>query len=97
MSLYYVIFLSFASGMLGGLGVYLGIHFVHLRFQLGLEYRLTDLEGRVSREQKIRAVGVHNDKKKSDRELLERIQEEASQQKPTLTLESWKTAGFRRK
>ena len=97
MGLQYVILLSFVCGVIGGLGVYLVLHWVHMRFQLALEYRLTDLEGRLSREQKIRAVGVHNSKKASDREFLEKVQEEAKNQAPALSLESWRMAGFKRK
>jgi len=87
-----VIFLGFFSGIAGGCLVYVLFHWGHTRFQLGLDYRLSDLEGRVSREVKIRAGTDTQSKKKFEQDLLEKIQTVPAE--PEITLKSWRDKAF---
>lgn len=86
--------LAFLAGIVGGGCLYLVVHWGHTRFQLGLEYRLSDLEGRVSREVKIRAADTHTKKKSIEETLLEKISNEPVE--PPLNLKSWVQQGFKR-
>lgn len=88
------LFLAFVCGIAGGGLSYLVFHWGHIRFQLGLDYRLSDLEGRVSREVKIRAAEAHQKKVNIDKELLEVIKEAKPQQE--LTMQSWRDNAFKR-
>lgn len=86
--------LVFLCGFLGsGLG-YLFFYWSHLRHSLGLEYRLSDLEGRVTREVKIRAAESHQKRKNADLDLLEQIKEQPA--KPELNLSSWIQNAYKR-
>ena len=60
----------------GGVVAYVLLNWAMTRFQLGLEYRLSDLEGRVNREVKIRASEASRGKKGTDQELLDQIKAE---------------------
>lgn len=93
-STFYAVFLGFLGGIVGGGCFYLVVHWGHIRFQLGLEYRLSDLEGRVSREVKIRAAETHSKKKSIEETLLEKISNEAPE--PELNMKSWIKDGFKR-
>ena len=93
-SLFFDVFLSFLGGIAGGCGCYVALHWSHMRFQLGLDYRLSDLEGRVGREVKIRAAETHVRKRAKEEDLFAEIHEQAKQ--PTVTLESWKQSAFKR-
>lgn len=93
-TLFYAVLLPFCSGLVAGGLVYLAIHWGHIKFQLGLDYRLSDLEGRVSREVKIRAADTHRDKKTIDQDLLEQIR--ASKEEAPDNLASWTKKAFGR-
>ena len=93
-SVFVALFLAFVSGFTGGGLCYLAFHWDHIRFQLRLDYRLSDLEGRVSREVKIRAAETHLKRKNLDEELLNAIK---TQEKPKeLTLSDWTKNAFKR-
>lgn len=57
------------------------------RFQLDLDYRLSDLEGRVNREVKIRANEASRKDRNIEKDLLEQIENAKSQ--PKMDLQSW--------
>lgn len=81
---------GFAGGSIGFLLLNWGL----LRVYLGLEYRLSDLEGKVIRETKIRASEMSRSGKSVDREILKEIAEQAGTQKTGLTLENWRKSKF---
>lgn len=93
-TLIYAFFLPFVWGVVGGGLAYVAVHWGHLRFQLGLDYRLSDLEGRVSREVKIRAADTHQNKKAADTDLLDQIK--ASKTEQPMTLDVWTKKAFNR-
>lgn len=88
------VFVAFICGNLGGIAAYIVLNWTQTRVMLGLEYRLSDLEGRVSREVKIRAMTEHKGKQKIEEELLQKIGEQA--ETPKLTLSSWTKKAFNR-
>ena len=90
----FAIFLGGLCGFLGGLCCYLVFHWGHLRFQLALEYRLNDLEGRVNRETKIRASEASKKSRNADAELLEQIKDQPVKQ--PFNLDTWRQKAFSR-
>lgn len=87
-----VFFMAILCGFMGGVLSYIAIHWGHIRFQLGLDYRLSDLEGRLAREVKIRASTDTQKKASTDRDLLEAIKN--APQKEELTMANWRTRAF---
>lgn len=85
---------GFISGIVGGCCIYLLVHWSHVRFQLGLDYRLSDLEGRVTREVKIRGLAAADKSKNWEKDFMEKIKVEKPEE--TLTLESWKAKAYKR-
>lgn len=90
----YAIFLAFLSGFLGGWLAVFVFRWDLRRVSLGLEYRLTDLEGRVNREVKLRAAEASHKSRTSDRDLLEQI--EAAKKTPAApSLQEWTASRFK--
>lgn len=91
-SIFSALILAIVCGFVGGILAYIGIHWGHVRFQLGLDYRLSDLEGRLQREVKIRAANENQKKITTDRDLLEAIKN--APKKEELTMENWRQRAF---
>jgi hypothetical protein len=87
------VFLQIFCGIVGGVCSYLLLNWVHLRVLLGVDYRLSDLEGRVTREVKIRASDASRNSRNWEKELLDKIQ--VSPEKTPLTLENWRQNKFK--
>lgn len=96
-TIFFVIFLSFTVGLGAGyLGGYL--RWSALRaLALGLECRVEELEGRMTREVKIRATEKHRDKKEIDAEIIAMAAKAKDQGAGnTLTLDDWRKKAFTR-
>lgn len=93
-SIFSALLLALFCGFAGGVLAYVAIHWGHIRFQLGLDYRLSDLEGRVAREVKVRAANEHLAKKNTDKDLLEQIKN--APPKEELTMKNWRERAFTR-
>lgn len=89
---FFSILLPIVCSMAVTVCLFLLLNWSVLRVYLGMEYRLSDLEGKVIRETKIRASDMSRSSKNLDRELLERISQE--NQKPKMTLENWRQSKF---
>ena len=90
------ILLQIVCGIVGGFFSFLLLNWGLARVCLDLRYRLTDLEGKVLREVKIRASEMSRSGKNVERELLKEIAEQNQNQKPALTLESWRASKFQK-
>lgn len=86
--------LGLVGGGIAAVGIYLALNWVHIRFQLALEYRLNDLERRVNHQSSILGSYESKRKKNVDSDLLEQI---TVVKKPTLDLDTWRKAAFARK
>lgn len=87
------VLLQIVCGMVGGVCSYLLTNWVQIRLSLGLDYRLSDLEGKVNREVKIRASEASRRNQHWDKELIEKIQMEKPQ--PNLDLKTWREQKFK--
>jgi hypothetical protein len=87
------ILLHIFCGILGGACSYLLLNWVHLRVLLGIDYRVSDLEGRVNREVKIRASEASRTSRNWEKELIDKMAE--TPEKPKLTLENWRQNKFK--
>lgn len=88
------IFLGLFAGSVGGGLFYLGINWSHIRFELALEGRVTDVEARLQREVKIARMEKFQDKKRGDSQLLEEVKNLKAE--PELNLKTWRERAFTR-
>lgn len=90
---FFAVLLQMVCGFIGGLCSYLLLNWVHTRVLLGLEYRLSDVEGRLTREVKIRASEMSRKAKNLEADALEELQRENVS--PKLTLQNWTNQKFK--
>ena len=96
MSIYTVVFVAIFCGFVGGGLFHAVFNWGLYRMALGFEYRLTDLEGRVTRETKIRASTASRTKKEAEQELLQESLNLVSGQNPaTPSLAEWTKQKFK--
>lgn len=98
---FFALFVPFLGGFAGGALSTLLIRWTLHRAALDLDYRLSDLEGRVNREVKIRAGVQTANKKKFEEEILEKISQESKAQNqtgvgPSPNLASWIQSKYRK-
>lgn len=89
---FFALILPIICGFVSGACSFLLLNWGLMRVYLGIEYRLTDLEGKVIRETKIRASEMSRSGKNADRDLIEKIAEQ--NQKPEMTVEGWRQSKF---
>lgn len=86
-TVFYAVIVPFLCGISGVALSLLLFRWDSRRFQLDLDYRLSDLEGRVNREVKIRANEASRKDRSIEKELLAQI--ESQTPKPKMDLQSW--------
>lgn len=73
---FFVFLLQIVCGIVGGLCSYLVLNWVYRRMTLDHEYRLSDLEGRVNREVKIRAQQASVKSRNLEQDFLTQMKEQ---------------------
>jgi hypothetical protein len=91
---FFGILLQIGCGVVGGLSSFLLLNWGIYRFQLGLHHRLTEAEGRIERETKIRASEQSRRGRNVEKDLLDQIQNGIQTPPPALTLENWKKTKY---
>lgn len=89
----YVVLLQVVCTIVIAACSYLLLNWVHLRVLLQLEARVSEVEGRVNREIKIRASDASRASRNWEKDLLAKMQTEGST--PKLTLENWRANKFK--
>lgn len=96
--IYIAVFVALFCGFVGAGLFHAVFNWGLYRMALTFDYRLTDLEGRVTRETKIRASAASKSKKEKEEELLANAQNVLAGQNPggsMPTLEQWKQQKFK--
>ena len=93
---YIAVFVALFCGFVGA-GIFHAVFNWGLyRMALSFDYRLTDLEGRVTRETKIRASAASKSKKEREEELMEAAHQTLSGQQVMFpNLQQWKQQKFK--
>lgn len=91
------VLLPIIFGIVGGIFANILQRWTLHRITLDLDYRLSDLEGRVNREVKIRAGSEVAVRKKAEQMILDAAKEQAPQNNPSANLSSWISKQYQRK
>lgn len=92
-TVFYAVLVPFFCGISGTALALMFFRWDSRRFQLDLDYRLSDLEGRVNREVKIRANEASRKDRSIEKELLSQIEQTKST--PKMDLQSWTNAKYK--
>jgi len=84
LSNFFAIVLGFFSGAAGGVCLFLIMSWTYKRMVLDHEYRLSDVEGRVNREVKIRAQTMAVKSRNVESDLLSQIKMNQMEEKPSI-------------
>jgi len=87
------VFLPILCGLGSGVCSYLLLNWTHIKILLSLEARLSEVEGRVNREIKIRAGLTSQQNRKWDQEALDQIQ--SQKKEPELNLSTWRNQKYK--
>ena len=90
--LFFVGFLQIVCTIVVALCSYLALNWGHIKVLLGLDARLSEVEGRVNREIKIRASEASRVNKNWTQEALNQLQEKKT---PELDLAAWRNSKYK--